>query len=319
MKAFKHLEAKTVAEASSMLAQYKGKAALISGGTDVLGVIKSDILPGYPEAIIDLKRIAGLDSIKEEGGVLKIGAMARLADVANSDIVKNGYPALAQAYAKTAHPQIRQMARVGGNLGQRVRCWYYRFPHNMGGRILCFRKGGALCFSVPGENKNHAILAGQVCFAVCASDAATALSALGATVVTSKKRIPIDDFYIVLGNTLEQDEIITGIEVPAAKAGTKQVYTKLAYRKAIDWALVNVSTAITVAGGTVTDAKITLGGVAPMPYRAIAAEAAIKGKAISEATATAAGNAAVADAFPLSQNGYKVQIAKTLVKRAILS
>jgi xanthine dehydrogenase YagS FAD-binding subunit len=285
----------------------------------MVGVIKSDILPGFPEAVIDIKTIPGLDYIKEEGGVLKLGPLTRLVDVAESAIVKNGYPALAKAYLTTAHPQIRNVARVGGNLAQRVRCWYYRFPHSMGGRILCFRKGGALCFAVPGENRYHSILAGQVCFAVCPSDAATALSSLGATIVTNKRSIPLNDFYIVLGNTLATDEIITEVQVPTPKVGTKQTYTKMALRKAIDWALVSVASAITVEGGTVTGAKITLGGVAPIPFRATGAEDAIKGKAISETLAATAGNAAVADAFPLTSNAYKVQIARTLVRRAILS
>ena len=324
MKEFKHLKAATVAEASSMLAQYKGKAALISGGTDIVTVIKSDIFPDFPQAVIDVKGIAGLDSIKEENNVLKLGAMARLADVANSDVVKGGYPSLAKAYLTTAHPQIRNMARVGGNICQAVRCWYYRYPHTMGGRFPCFRKGGTLCYAVAGDHRYHSILEGQVCFAVCASDAATALSALNATVVTNKRSIKFDDFYVVLGTILAQDEIVTEVQVPKPKASTKQTYTKLSTRKAIDWALVSIATAITVEGGTVTDARITLGGVAPMPYRAKGAEDAIKGKAISDAVAAAAGDAAVATAIPMISgdgptNKYKVQMAKTLVKRAILA
>lgn len=319
MKAFIHRDATTIEQASAMLAEYKGQAALIAGGTDILGVVKSDILPDYPQALINIKNIPGLDYIKEEAGVLKIGALTRLQDVADSSIVNANYSALAKAYATTASGGLRNMARVGGNLCQKSRCWYYRYPQEVGGRFFCFRKGGALCYAVPGENRYHAILAGQVCFSVCASDAATALSALGAIVVTNKRRIPIGDFFVVLGNTLAQDEIITEVQVPTPKAGTKQTYTKMAMRKAIDWALVSVASAINIAGGTVTDAKITLGGVATVPYRAVGAEAAIKGKAITEELAAAAGNAAVADAFPLSKNGYKVQIAKVMVKRAILA
>lgn len=320
MKAVKYLNAKTVAEASSMLASYNGKAALISGGTDILGVIKSDILAGFPEAVVNIKGIPGMDYIKEEGGVLKLGSLARLTDVLESPVVTGGYPALALAYLKTAHPQIRNMARVGGNLTQRVRCWYFRYPHQIGGRFLCFRKGGPLCYAVAGVNRfQHAILKGEVCFAVCASDAATALSALNATVVTNKRSIKFDAFYITLGTALAPDEIITEVQVAKPKAGSKQNYIKMSLRASLDWALVNVASVITVEGGNVADARITLGGVGPVPYRATGAEDAIKGKAINEALAVTAGNAAVVDAFPLSMNGYKVQIAKTLVKRTILA
>lgn len=320
MKEFIHRDAKTVAEASAILAEYKGKAAVIAGGTDIIGVIKSNIIAGYPEAVVNIKTIPGLEYIKEEGGVLKIGTLSRISDIADSEIVKSSWPALATAASRVSSAILREMGTLGGNMCQRVRCWYFRMPHQTGGRIDCFRKGGALCYAVPGENQwYHSILAGQVCFAHFPGDTPIALSALNATVVTNKRSIAIDNLYIVLGNTLAQDEIITEVQVPKPKAGTKQTFTKNAIRKAIDWALVSVASAITVEGGNVTAARITLGGVAPVPYRATGAEGAIMGKAISEAVAVTAGNAAVADAFPLSGNTYKVQIAKTLVKRAILA
>ena len=328
MKEFKHINAKTVAEASAELAKAAGKGALIAGGTDLLGVIKSDILPDYPTVVINLKTIPGLDTIKEEAGVLKIGALATVADIAANATVKGGYSLLATAASRVSATILRSMGTIGGNLCQKTRCWYYRYPNEMGGRIFCFRKGGQLCFAVPGDNRWHSILAGQVCFAPFPSDIGTALSALNAKIITNKKPagIPIDEFYIVLGNVLAQDEIVTEIQVPKPAATVKQYFYKQAYRRAIDWALVSVATAIDVQGGTVASARISLGAVAPIPYRAIAAEDSLKGKAINETTATAAGNAAVADAFPLNANppkspgnAYKVQIAKTLVKRAILA
>ena len=319
MKEFKHYDAKTTAEASTLLAQYKGKAAVIAGGTDIIGVAKWDIIPDFPEALINIKTIPGLSYIKEESGMLKIGALTTLQDIGTSATVQGGYSSLASAAIRVAATSLRTMGTIGGNICQKVRCWYYRYPNEMGGRFLCFRKGGALCYATAGDNRYHAILSGQVCFAPCPSGTATALSALNATIVTNKRSIGIDSFYVTLGNNLANDEFITEIQVPTPAAGTKQYYFKQAYRAAIDWALVDVASAIVVSGGNVTSSRITLGGVAPVPYRATGAEDAIKGKAIADALATTAGNAAVSDAFPLTMNAYKIQIAKTLVKRAILA
>lgn len=328
MKEFKHVNVKTVAEAAAELAKAGGKGALIAGGTDLLGVIKSDIIPDFPTTVINLKTVSGLDYIKEENNVLKIGAMTTLDTIANNATVKASYPILAAAAQSVSAYILRVMGTIGGNLCQRSRCWYYRYPNEMGGRIFCFRKGGQLCFAVPGDNRWHSILAGQVCFSPFPSDTANAISALNGKIITNKNAngIAIDNFYVVLGNTLAQDEVVTEIQVPKPAATVKQYYYKMRYRRAIDWALVSVASAIDVQGGNVASSRIVLGAVAPIPYRAAGAEDAIKGKAINEATATAAGKAAVADALPLNANppkspgnAYKVQIANTLVKRAVLA
>ena len=327
MKEFKHVNATSLTDAAAALNAAGGKGAVIAGGTDLLGVIKSDILPDFPSTVINLKTIQpSLNYIKEESGVLKIGALTSLADVAANATVKGSYSLLSTAASRVSSHVLRSMGTIGGNMCQKVRCWYYRYPNEMGGRIFCFRKGGQLCFAVPGDNRWHSILSGQVCFAPFPSGTATAISALNGKVVTNKKTIGIDDFYIVLGNVLAQDEFITEIQIPKPAATVKQYFYKQAYRRAIDWALVSVASAIDVQNGTVASSRITMGAVAPIPYRATGAEDAIKGKAISDAVATAAGKAAVADAFPLNANppkspgnAYKVQIAQTLVKRAILA
>ena len=316
MKKFTHINATTVAEAVSALSEYGEKAKIMAGGTDLIGTMTDEIFPEYPEVLVNIKTIPGMDSIREEAGVLKIGTLALLEDIANDATVNAKYSALAEAAHAVATPAIRNMGTIGGNLCQEVRCWYFRNPNN---RFLCFRKGGVLCMAVPGDNRYNAILGGQVCFAVCPSDTAIALRALNATIVTNKRSIPIDDFFVVLGNVLGDDEIVTEVQVPEPKAGTKQAFLKFRLRKTIDFALSSVATAITVEGGTVTDARIVLGGVAPVPYRATDAEDALKGKAISESVAEAAGAAAVKDALPLSKNAYLIQITKTLVKRAILA
>jgi NADPH-dependent glutamate synthase beta subunit-like oxidoreductase/CO/xanthine dehydrogenase FAD-binding subunit len=158
MKPFKHRDAKTVDEAVEQLRENRGK--LIAGGTDLLGVLKDRVLPIYPEVLVNIKSIPGLNSIERDEGGVKIGALAKLADVAASTLVKEEYPMLAEAAQAVAMPQIRNMGTIGGNLCQDVRCWYYRYPHEIGGRILCYLKGGKGCYALNGDNRYHSIFGG---------------------------------------------------------------------------------------------------------------------------------------------------------------
>jgi xanthine dehydrogenase YagS FAD-binding subunit len=316
MKAFSHENAKTLAEARTALAG--GKAEIIAGGTDLIGRLKDNILPDkmYPATLINIKTITpGLDFIKEEAGVLKIGAATRLADIADNAAVKQKYTALAQAALRVATPHVRDMATIGGNINQLHRCWYFRKPEN---RFDCIRKGGNQCFAMMGDNRYHSIF-GPVnrCIAVHPSDTAPALIALNAKVVTNKRTIDAENFFDVkvpVSTVLDADEIVTEIQIPTPPAGAKSAFLKFAIRKSIDFPIVNC--AVMVGGGA---SRICLNAVAPKPYRATKAEAVISGKTINEANAEAAGAAAVADAKPLEATKYKVQIAKTLVKRALLA
>ncbi len=313
MKPFNHTNAKTLVEAKTALAG--GKATIIAGGTDLIGTLKDNILPNSPATLINIKTIPGLDFIKEEAGTLKIGATTRLADIAAHPAINQKYTALAQAASRVATPHVRDMGTIGGNLAQLHRCWYFRKPEN---RFNCIRKGGTTCFAMAGDNRYHSIF-GNVnkCIAVHISDTAPALIALNAKIVTTARTIDAENFFDVKfpSNTvLAPGEIITEIRVPTPPAGAKSAFLKFAIRKSIDFPIVNC--AVMVGGGA---PRIALNAVAPKPYRAVKAEAAIAGKTINEATAEAAGAAAVEDAKPLSATKYKVQIAKTLVKRALLA
>jgi len=313
MKAFNHTNAKTLAEAKTALAG--GKATIVAGGTDLIGRLKDNILPTYPSTLINIKTIPGLDYIKEEAGVLKIGAATRLADIAASPVVSQKYTALAQAASRVATPHVRDMGTIGGNIAQLHRCWYFRKPEN---RFNCIRKGGTSCFAMTGDNRYHSIFgAANKCIAVNISDTAPALIALNASIVTTARKIGAENFWDVKfpeNTVLAPGEIITEIQVPAPPAGAKSAFLKFAIRKSIDFPIVNC--AVLVGGGS---PRIALNAVAPKPYRATKAEAAIAGKPINEANAEAAGAAAVEDAKPLPATKYKVQIAKTLVKRALLA
>lgn len=323
MKAFKHFDAESVDHVLAILAQYTGKTALIAGGTDLIGILKSEILPEYPKIIINLKTISGMNTIKTVNKECRIGATARLADIAASGLIQKTFPVLAAAAESVGSPELRNMGTIGGNLCQDTRCWYYRYPDKMGGRIPCYRKGKGPCHAVKGENLYHAILGGKKCYAVCPSDMAIALAALDARVKIigpgGGRLVPILDFFNVLGTVLNPDEMVTEVRIPAPGENTVQAFYKNRPREAVDFAVVSVAVRLERTGDVCKDARIILGAVAPVPYRAFAAEEAVRGKQLHEIHAAKAAEAAVKDARPLSQNAYKIEIAKTLVKRALLS
>ena len=322
MKTFTHFNASTIEEAVSLLRRYDGKANLIAGGTDLLGKMKDRILPRYPEALINLKTIPGLDAIQEEADVLKIGPLAILEDIAHHGAVKTQYAALSEAARRTASPHLREMGTIGGNICQDIRCWYYRNPEN---RFPCLRKGGGRCYALKGDTRYHSIFGGIVeegCIAVHPSDTAPALIALNARIETSKRTIRAEDFFQVevsKTTVLDGDEIVTEIRVPKPVNGAKSAFLKFALRKSIDFPIVNCAAMVSSSGERVDAARICLNAVYVKPYRALRAEEDLVGKEINEITAEAAGSAAVAAAKPLPDNGYMVHVAKTLVKRAILA
>jgi len=322
VRRFTHINASSMDEAVSWLKRYGLKANVIAGGTDLLAKLKDEIFTRYPEAIINIKTIPGFDFIQEEDGMLKIGALTRLHDIAVNPTLKGTYPALAIAAQRTASPNIRQMGTIGGNICQDVRCWYYRNPNN---RFPCLRKGGGRCYAIDGDNRYHSIFGGSVeggCYAVHPSDIAPALIALNAKIVTSKRTVNAEDFFrvgVLQTTVLDADEILTEIHVPTPSSDTKSAFLKFAMRKSIDFPIVNCAAMITSSPHRVIAARICLNAVYVKPYRATKVEEAIVGEKIEDANSEAAAISEVSDAKPLSGNRYMVQIAKTLVKRTILA
>ena len=312
MKTFEYIEPKTLDEAC--VALRRAGAQIIAGGTDLLGVLKDEILPLSPDTLVDLKTIPGLEYVEETGDVLKIGAMTRLADIAAEPAVKARYAALAQAAGLVGSPQIREMGTIGGNLCQRSRCWYFRVADN---RFYCLRKGGRGCPAATGDSRYHSIFGRSAgCSGVNPSDLAPVLVALDAAIETTKRVIDAEGFFQVKGENstaLEDDEIVTEIRIPAAP-GRKSAFAKYALRRSIDFPIVNCAVAIDEER-----ARICLNAVYGTPYRAVEAEKLIAGKPIDQDLAEAAGDAAVTGARALDSNRFKVQIAKTLVKRTILA
>jgi xanthine dehydrogenase YagS FAD-binding subunit len=321
MDNFNYSRPATLKEAATLLDRERGKAALIAGGTDLLGELKDGL--ASPARLVAVRQLKELQGIRAMRGGLTIGAATLLADVVESAAVRQQAPLLAMAAGKVGTPQIRNMGTIGGNICQRPRCWYYR------NNYPCFKHGGNTCFSALGENDYHAILEGGPSFIVHPSDTAPALVALGATVRIAtrgrERAVPIDRFFVTprqdptRENILQADEIVTAIDVPDAPAGSAAIYVKEMVREVWDFALCSVAAMVTVRNGVVHDARVVLGGVAPIPYRALKAEAALIGRPLDQASATAAGIAAVDGARPLAKNGYKVPLTQAVVTRAVLS
>jgi xanthine dehydrogenase YagS FAD-binding subunit len=323
MKNFKHFNAKTTDEAVELLCKYKGKARIIAGGTDLMGTLKNNIHPLYPEVIINIKTIPDLSYIREQRGILRIGALTTLCELAESPLLKNQYVALADAAKKTASALLRNIATLGGNICQENRCWYYRYPHHLGGRVICLRKGGKICDAIKGDSRYHSIFGGvRGCIAVNPSDTAPALIALGARMKTSKRYIDSEKFFAVDGlrtTVLDEDELLTEIEIPVPDAGFRSSFIKFANRESIDFPIVNCAAALGFEGEIVKKARICLNAVYNTPYRVIKAEDVVIGNPINDSIAETAADAGVSGSKPLTKNKYKVQIAKVMIKRSLLA
>lgn len=321
MNRFEFARATSVAEARSLRAEKPG-SVLKAGGIDVLDHLKEHLVE--PPRVIDIKSLPGMKDIAiEADGSLRIGPLATLAQVAAHPGVQKSHRALADACGEAASPQIRNVASIGGNVLQRPRCWYYRLES-----YKCLKKGGAVCYAIGGENRYHVIFGGGPSYATHPSNAAVALVAFGATFTLEggkgKRTVAAADFFKPptanpeAENDLGADEVLTEIRVPSA-AGMVSSFQSFRERAAFDWPLVDVAAVLRLESKTVKEARIVLGAVAPIPWRSRKAEDAIVGKTLDEATALAAARGAIVGAAPLSDNGYKVSLVQTLVRRTLLS
>ncbi len=321
MVRFQHFDASTIEEATALLAKFGGTARVIAGGTDIVGFFKDNVLQTPYKALINIKTIPDLEQIKEEDGMLKLGALAKLEDIGHNAIIQEKYTALGLASRYAASPHIREMGTIAGNVCQNSRCWYYRCPNH---RFACARKGGDECFAADGDNRYHSIF-GDVkdCLAVNPSDTLPALIVLDAKAVTTKRTLAVADLFPERDcqrmTMLEDDEIITEFQIPTPADGWKSSWKKFAIRKSIDFPIVNCASAVKMDGDTVADAKICLNAVFHKPYVPERAAKYLKGKVLDEETAATTGEAAIWGAKPLSMNEYKIHVAKGLVKQTLLA
>jgi len=321
MRSFEYLSPTNTKQATSLLGASWGQTEIIAGGTDLLALMKEDVVT--PKRIVNIKEIQELRGVRSTAQGLRIGSLTTLAELAEDDGIRKSHPALAEAIHEAASPQIRNMATLGGNLCQRPRCWYFRnglglLPKDETGKDLV----------TDGENRYHAILGndGPAKF-VSPSTIVPVLIAYNATIrlegPKGKRELPLAKFYVVPKTESEREhdlrpnEIVTEVLVPPAE-GWKVAHYEIRQKAAFDWPLAVAAVALKTDGSTVQSARVVLGHVAPIPWLSPPAEAALKGHAISEDSAKNAGAAAVKNAKPLSQNSHKVHLAQVAVKRGIL-
>jgi xanthine dehydrogenase YagS FAD-binding subunit len=319
MQAFEYANPSTLQDALGMLGNKWGEADVLAGGTDLISLMKEYL--ETPKRLVNIKGIKELGGIQSTKTGLRIGAAVTVEELLENAEVRKSFPSLAEAARGIASPQIRNMGTVGGDLCQRPRCWYYR----QGFGLLAMKDGTSL---VPnGENRYHAILGNEgPAYFVSASSFGPALVALDAKLrlasASGHREVAASKFFVTPKNensreiALLPNEILTEIIVP--REGTKNATYEVRQKHALDWPLAAASVALKMKGSTVSSAKIVLGHVAPTPWEATQAGQALAGKAVTAESAEEAAKAAVADAKPLSGNGYKVQLTRVAVKRALL-
>jgi xanthine dehydrogenase YagS FAD-binding subunit len=314
--------AKAADLASALAALRTPTTRALAGGTELLNWMRDGI--EAPARVVDISGLP-LNAIQASETGLKIGALARMSDVAADPAVRRGYPVLVQSLELAASPQIRNLATMGGNLMQRTRCPYFRaetpLPCNK-------RHPGTGCPARHGENRQHAIFGwSEACVATHPSDLAVALAALDAMIRVASSRgersIPAAEFHRLPGdepqrdNVLQPGELITGIEVPATPSAVRSHYLKVRERSSYEFAMVSAAVTLELDGTTIRGARIALGGVAHKPWRLPAAERALRGASLERSALIAAAKGAFSDARPLEQNGFKIELAKQTVTRAL--
>jgi xanthine dehydrogenase YagS FAD-binding subunit len=319
MQGFEYANPATLQEALSLLGSNWDDAHVLAGGTDQISLMKDYI--HTPKRVVNIKNIKELHGVSKTGQGLRIGAAVTFDELSMNPLVRAEYPSIITAVMGVTSPQIRNMGTAGGDLCQRPRCWYFRNGYG----VLALMDGKSL---VPnGENRYHAIFGGGPAYFVSASSLGPALVALGAKVkiVSAKgsRTVDVEKFFVAPQDDksreidLQPNEILTEIVIPSA--ARKNATYEVRQKEALDWPLATASVALEMSGNSVKSARIVLGHVAPTPWVAAQAEQAIAGQTIDEDTAAKVAEAAVAGAAPLSQNAYKVTLARVAVKRALLA
>lgn len=320
MEAFQYSKAKSVNDAVAALASNGTK--LVAGGTTLIDLMKLNV--ERPEALVDINTLP-LDRVEAQpDGGLKIGAMVRNSDLAHDAQVQKLYPVLSQALLSGASPQLRNMATTGGNLLQRTRCYYFRDT-----AYACNKRDpGSGCPAIDGYNRIHAVLGGsEHCIATHPSDMCVAMMALDATIhvtgAAGERSIPITEFYLVPGSTPEREnvlrggEIITHVTLPALPNGAKSHYLKRRDRASYEFALASAAVIVEMNGRQIHRTRIAMGGVGTKPWRSPEAEHALGGHEANEKTFRAAADAALHGAVPRRNNGFKIELAKMTLVRAL--
>ncbi|HEY2153265.1 MAG TPA: FAD binding domain-containing protein [Vicinamibacterales bacterium] len=323
MKTFANLAPRDMrqAVAAAQQVEQQGKAASFAGGgSDLLALVKERIVT--PDVIISLRSIAGADRVTSTKNGVTIGGLITLSALSQDATVLKQYAVLAQAAESVATPQIRNVGTLAGNVCQRPWCWYFRngFP--------CFKAGGNQCFSYDGENQFHAIFGGGPSYIVHPSDTAVALVALDARfrVMTAggERTLSPAEFFVLprqkatAENALASEDVVTAIALPPPATGTRSAYRKVLDRAAWTHAVVSAAIVLHMDKDVCREARIVLGGVAPIPWRVPEAERLLAGQRITAALAATVAERALTGARPLAKNGYKIPLTKALVRRTVI-
>jgi xanthine dehydrogenase YagS FAD-binding subunit len=320
MRPFDYASPTATDQVPALLGKSWGEVEILAGGSDLLSLMKDEITA--PKRLVNIKSIQSLHGIQPGKDTLTIGALTTLAEIAANKQVQASYPVLAAAAGEAASPQIRNVATIGGNLCQRPRCWYFRAGHG----LLAQKDGKSLVLQ--GDNRYHAILGNDgPAFFVSPSTVAPVLIAYNAKVrimgPRGTREIPVEKFFVIpktereREHDLRPDEFITHVIVPPAP-GVRAAHYEVRQKEAFDWPYATAAVALTMTASTVQSARIVMGHVAPIPWVSAEAAQALQGKAVTQATADQAAEAAVSKAKSLGHNAHKIHLARVAVKRAIL-
>ena len=329
MRPFEYTSPKSLNQVPALLGKSWGEVEILAGGTDLLSLMKDDIVT--PKRLVNIKKLDAPEmhaisnttgSNKEKG--ISIGALAELVRIAGAGDIRQHLPSLAAAAGEAASPQIRNLATLGGNMCQRPRCWYFR----TGSGLLAMDKNGK-SMVLEGDNRYHAILGNDgPAYFVSPSTVAPVLISYNAMIRIAgpggQREVPLEKFFVVpkseneREHDLKPNEIVTSIFVPLPAAGVRAAHYEVRQKEAFDWPYATAAVALTMVGSTVKQARVVMGHVAPVPWVSADAAQALEGKAVTQATAEAAAQAAVAKAKSLGHNEQKIHLARVAVKRAIL-
>lgn len=316
---FRYVRVKSLQEAVKV--SQGGGTHILAGGTDLLGCLRDQVFPA--DRLVSISHLTNLKGISRTAdGGLRIGALTTITEVAESPVIRELFPGLAQAASEVASPALRNRGTIGGNLCQKPRCWYYR------GEFHCLRKGGDTCYALGGENQYHGIFGSDdKCCVVHPSDTAPMLMALGASVRVTGPRgnrnLPVEKFFVLPRDDVHKEtvlgkgEIVTEVLVPKPPTGLRTSYRKVRVRQAWDFALAGLALALVFRGDKVELGRAVLSGAAPIPWRSKPAEQVIIGQRLDAKTAEKAAEAAVKDAQPLDHNEYKIPLFRAIVQEEL--
>ena len=316
MKAFEYATALSTDSARQLVADH---GAYLAGGNDLLGLLKEYLVSA--NILVNIKSLPGLNQIEPGSKNWTIGALVTVGQIEGHAEIKKTFPGLHEAASEVASQQIRNVATVGGNLSQHSRCWYFRHRDT-----VCLKKGGDLCYARNGENRYHSLFTGNDCISPVVSNLATAFTALDATAVVlrdgKETRMSMAELYqkawkeTTAHNSLNPGDLILKIEIPTARS--RSAYLQASDKHAFDWALVSCAAAAAVAGRKLSQPRVALGCISPVPHQVAAANDFLDGKTLDDATVSKAADMILAGATPLDHNGYKVPLAHALIRRTLL-